>query len=244
MATIAVFGWGQSNERGHPHSVGGDTSIPQGAGVFNNTETGFGTAYWAMAWGRYPTDQGQSLPLAFCRRVVNVGGDRTRLFNVAKGGHPIECFLRQATLEANGWSVPAGKTAMGPLIYTATKGAKFALGQLGKTNFDVVMDMQGEANGADSVEVYRDKRLAMIQDMLGADLITAETPLIVGGLYEGGPFYQKHKDAIAQVAAVHPNVIYVDSAGLAAADGIHLTGSAVVTLGQRMANAYLAARGA
>ena len=244
MAIIAAFGWGQSGERGHDSAEIVDPTIPQGASVLNNTETGFGTDYWPMAWGRYPTDRGQSLPLAFCRRVVNVGGDQTRLFNVAKGGHPIECFLRQATLNANGWTVPPGKTHLAPLIYNVNRGAKLALGLLGKTRFDVVMDMQGEANRADSVETYRDKRLAMMQDLLGAGLITNETPVIVAGLYEGGPFYQGHKDAIAQVSAVHPNVIYVDSAGLAASDGLHLTGAAVISMGQRMAGNYLAVRGA
>ncbi len=239
MANVAALGWGQSGERSVNGANGGDTSIPSGAMVFDNTETEYGDKYWAMQWGRYPTDKGNSLPLAFCRRVMNQTDDRTWLFNVAKAGQPLECFLRRATREAHGWDIPSGKTAMGHLIFNATQGARLGLNLLGKQVFDVVFDMQGEANGGNSVATYTTKRLAMMSDLLESGLITAETPVLVAGLFEGHSFYAGHRDAIAAVSAIHPNVIYVDSAGLAAFDGIHLTGSGSVTLGQRLANAFL-----
>jgi len=66
--------------------------------------------------------------------------------------------------------------------------------------------------------------------------------MIIAALYEGHGFYATHKAAWLSICADYPNMRFVDSTGLnALPDGVHFTGSALVTMGQMMADVYMEA---
>jgi hypothetical protein len=252
MGNIAILGLGQSQKRGPMQATNGDKSIPDGLLTWDNDEEDFGSAFRVPQWGQFPLDRrlgpgepwANNMALAFCRRAMAQTGDEARLMVVAKGGHPIQSFIRKETRDARGWEIPEGKTNMAPYVFHPDNGARRALQVLGKSHFDAILWHQGEANAGLSAQQYAARFLALRDDLLDTGIAGPGTIIIAGALYEGHGFHATHRAAMLSVRNGATGMCFAESTGLnALADEVHFTGSALVTMGQRMADQYLAATG-
>jgi hypothetical protein len=238
---------GQSNMRSSTLTPGGDYSIPDNCYAYNNGQTVPGTKFRRPIWGNFPfdsTDDGgttynQSLPLSIMRALRNRTNRPIYMMTVAKGDTLLEGWIKDATLTANGWS-RGTDTDMTPMLYP---GVSEALAQVPGNNgkVDIVAVHQGEANSADSVDVYRAKFAELYSDLVTENLVNKnQTIIAAGGLAEARSFYFGHKVAMSYGMPVITNMRYADSSGLTdRGDGTHFTGESRTKLGERYADAIL-----
>jgi hypothetical protein len=252
MTILSVLALGQSDTLAAPPANGGDKSIPDAMRSFNNGDEEFGDAFRQPQWGQYPLNRrlnaneswANNMPLAFCRRMANQPDVDPRLMVVAKGGHPIQSFIRKETREARGWEIPEGKVNMAPYIFHPENGARRALAILGQSSFNVILWLHGQGNAGLTAAQYETRFMALRGDLIETGIAGPDTMIIAGGIYEGHGFHATHRAAMLSVCADCPDVRFAESTGLnALADEVHFTGSALVTMGQRMADQYLAATG-
>ncbi len=252
MTPITVLAIGQSNMRGGLGATGGEKDFPTAAKFFNSKERSFGTAWVDPVWGQFPFDRTEdgglsysnNISLSFARTVIQATGRPVWTYFVAKGQQPIESFLRPATRLKGEWPLPDGKANLAPLLYNPTHGARAALDLVPAPHFDVVLMHQGEANARNSGQSYAEKIKALYADLSDTALIRPTTQFLIGGLWEGKPFYAVHKNALIAAAQELPNFHFIDSNGLInMADGrhspLHFPGLELQEIGRRMAAAYL-----
>lgn len=239
---------GQSNQRGHDTSIGGNDDFGPGLMTWSNGENSFGTGFRAADWGLYPFDKTgaggdhvNNLIQGFSVGVTESLNEPVYAVQIAKGATPIESFMTRSTMQAGGWTIPAGKAAMGGFIFAEDDGCEFPCISLGKPCYDVITWMQGEANTNDTAAVFAAKLTGFFAKLYERGLAGPNTVILMAGLFDGHPFYARHKSACQQVAASNPKARYVDSAGLLdAGDGVHFRGTAIINLGKRLANHYVA----
>ncbi len=243
---------GQSNQLGALASTGGPLAFDDGLMVRNNNETAFGNAWVPAQWGEYPLHRVNSagakvnnLIQGFSLDVTAATGEPVYAMQVAKGSQPVEVFMPKAARVALGAVIPSGKTIMAPYIFDAGDGAKSALDDLGVSAFDVVIQMQGEADNGEAPASYAAKWTAIHDALYAAGIAGPDTIFLMAGLVDSHPYYSGHKAACAIIAAANANAHYVDSAGLLhVGDNTHFRGTALVNLGKRLASKFIEKRGA
>jgi hypothetical protein len=251
MTALSVLALGQSNMRGAFGATNGDKAIPVEMKVWNNDDGAYGGSFQDCEWGRYPLNKREgdgpwvnNMALSFCRRMTAQRDVTAHLMMVAKPAHPIESFIRRETREARGWEIPEGKTNLAPFVFHPDQGARLALSSLGQSGFDAILWHQGEENADLTANQYAKRFKALRSDWIETGIAGPGTIIIAGALYEGHGFHATHRAAMLSVCADCPDVRFAESTGLnALADEVHFTGSALVTMGQRMADQYLAATG-
>jgi hypothetical protein len=239
---------GQSNTRTTDGQVTGDGNIPDGLWYFNNREQVNGTRWMPAKFGRYPLDKhdvrdrfNKPISLAFARRIIQQTGAEVYSMTVAKGAQPIESFLPRVIRRANTWPLPSGKTNLAPFLYSQIDDALDLVP--GSPDYpDVFCWHQGEANNGDSQALLQAKIMAFHARLTLAGIIGPATKFICGGLLPVFSYYGVHKAASISACAALPNAIFVDSVGLTGLpDNVHFTGASLQAMGERYADAYLAA---
>jgi hypothetical protein len=244
---ILAFHCGQSNTRCVPGQTNGNHALPD-MRYYNNREQVLGSRFLDPKYGRYPLDRTDSrdrfsvpMSVSFARRVLALTGREVWSLTVARGGHPIESFMRLKVLRANGWTRPADMTNQAPFIHGQFEDALDAAPHKPEF-FDVVCYHQGEANGPQAAPIYKAKLKALHADLTEGGLIGPSTKFICGGLLPVANYYATHKAACLAAVAELPNAYFVDSSGLnGLPDNLHFDGIGLEEMGRRYANAFIAA---
>ena len=153
--------------------------------------------------------------------------------------------MPNTVLTANGWTntqTSVFGTSAADELMGSTGTAFTALSSLSKSQFDVVIMHQGEAN-VDAASVYLAKLEAQYAEMHARGLLTlGTTPIIMGYINPAYPNAADHGSAVASFVAAHANCVSVPWSGIQTVGGgnNHATGMGLEQLGVRYFNAYSA----
>jgi len=250
---FVMLALGQSNMRSNESSTGGDMSTPLPIFVWNGNETAVGSAYTQPVVGEYPLDTynagvgeyANNMAYAAARRANEMTGRPVYLILYAKGAHPIEAFIKPATLTANSWTLGGTFTDLTTYMYPGIANALAAIPG-SPAVADAMLWMQGEANTADTAAVYRNKFVTgVLGDLSAAGLIEGEeTTIVAGALLDtpsNKPFRQYHREVMLDSRNTWPTLRYVPADKLPVGSGAHYTGRGLVVMGEGMAAEALSA---
>ena len=251
-----IFAFGQSNMRGFADSIGGDkTSDP---GVFfwdapNGTPVSAGSKFRVAAFGTPPLDNFNSTAgefannLAFhaAKRVRQITARRVYVIMISRGSVPIESFISDAVLSANGWTRSGNQD-----LYTQSINALAAALPLipgSPSQVDAIIGHHGEANMADPPEVYARKMKAALLGIETAGFASRERTVVALGEVAAGGLGNnatRHRAGLYRLKESWNfdkwrGMKIVSSSGLptASTGNVHFTGSALVSFGHRYAEA-------
>lgn len=186
-----------------------------------------------------------NLAYVFCKELARHIETTVDLVLIAASGLKIEHFMPNTVLSANGWTNSQtsifGSSAADELM-GSTGTAFTALDNLGKSQFDVVIMHQGEAN-VDAASVYLAKLEAQYAEMHARGLLTlGTTPIVMGYINPNYSNAADHGNAVASFVAAHNNCASVPWSGIQTVGGgnNHATGTGLEQLGVRYFNAYAA----
>lgn len=231
--TFAVLIAGQSNAAGQVDATDGDHTIEDNVYGWNSPMMGAGTAWQHAAYGLQPFNRGvapyaNNIGLSFANELARRTGDKVYLTAKAKDSKEIECFIKPATLTANGWTASEDLSVN---LYPDLANSIAAIPGRTEATLDYILWSQGNANSADSAAVYAAKLTALIADLTTAGLFNVnKTRLVCIALTSPTAYRDTHKAGILAASQ-----LYVHSDGAEYQDGntLHYTGAGLMRMGRR-----------
>lgn len=228
--TIKVFASGQSNMLGRGTGGPSFSGVSSDVRVWNNINplgsngTSFVTASAAQAAGVFQDADKNNLAVWFCDKLARTQLDTVDLTLVALGGGQISYW------DPSEVTWPMFNECVS--VWTAT----------GQGPADVFLWHQGEADVATAPSSYIAQFMALVQNLIDADVLSESTKIILGGIAE---------DTEVDLAFNYSSLLalcggmttYATSYQLGTTDGAHFTGQGLYMFGSRAYfSAYLLAK--
>ncbi|MDR6266533.1 right-handed parallel beta-helix repeat-containing protein [Roseobacter sp. N2S] len=232
------YAWDQDSS-GNP-MVAGTQFLPAeiGTAPYNSTEIGTG-------------DPVNYFSLHTMKHIQETRGGETYLVQVAQGSTPIEAWMHDDDLAANGWTLGGSFQDLYPFMINALTAARADVP--GTPDFlDLIMFCHGNANSDDSADLYAYKVQVVLDRLVTEGFASYESTKVLVGELAHGSAADTYKGTRQQKAlrrlANNPDKTNKFDVGIIPTRGLnvtnstpaHFTGEALVQLGYRYGRAALA----
>ena len=240
--TLAVLAFGQSNMGGYYGPAPNGAMMAPTVNAWNYSSNAWVTANLGAVPFHGGTPTPNNLAYVACKEIARHTEQPLSFVLLAGNGLRIEYFMPNIVLNANGWTnsqtTPEFGSSLSEEMMGAGGDALTALASLGKTQFDLVLMHQGEAN---TEAEYADKLEALFQELDRRNLLElGTTPIVLGEINPAYGHAAQHAAIIAAFAAAHSSVGIVNWDGYISTVGggnFHADGAGLEKLGVRYANA-------
>lgn len=257
-----ALGIGQSNMDGNQYASGGNMDANQHCFAWDQDSSDnpmvAGTQFLPAEIGTAPynsTEIGTGDPVNYfslhtMKHIQEVRGGETYLVQIAQGSTPIESWMHDDDLTANGWMLGGSYQDLYPFMINALTAAKAQVP--GTPDFlDLIMFCHGNANSDDSADLYAYKVQVVLDRLVTEGFASYEsTKVLVGELVHGSAadIYKgtRQQKALRRLAN-NPDKTNKFDVGIIPTRGLnginstpaHFTGEALVQLGYRYGRAAL-----